>query len=78
MREEMKRRHKQERDKLAADLEQKAQQEEKALKQKIEAEIERMLREKKNRHAAEEAAHTDLSPDQLANVNNRALSIFIT
>ena len=69
MKEELKKRHKQERDALASKLDQDTQREEDELKKHANSELEQLLREKKNRNAAELAARTDLSQEQLAEVS---------
>ena len=69
MKEELRKRHKQERDAAAAKLDQESQREESELRNRGDGELEQLLREKKNRNAAELAARTDLSQDQLAEVS---------
>ena len=73
MKEELKKRHKQERDSLATKLDHDAQREEEELKKHANSETEQLLREKKNRNAAELAARSDLSQDQLAEVSGQSV-----
>lgn len=61
----MRKRHKQDRDKLGEKIDSEAQRQEQELRKEHETEKERLLREKRNRQAAELAARTDLSDDQL-------------
>jgi hypothetical protein len=55
---------------VAAKLDQEAQREEEELKRRASTEMEKVLREKKNKNAAEEAARTDLTQEQMAEVRN--------
>ena len=67
--EEMKERHRQERDQLSLRVETDARKQEADLLKETEQEKERLLREKKNKQAAELAARRDLTPDELAAVS---------
>lgn len=62
---DLKKQHGQEFDKIATKLEQEGQQKEGALKKQLDGEREKILRELKNKHAAELAARPDLSQDQV-------------
>ena len=68
--EEMKERHRQERDQLSSHVEADARKQEADLLKETEQEKERLLREKKNKQAAELAARRDLTPDELAAVSS--------
>ena len=67
----MKERHREERDQLSSQVEGDARKQEADLLKETELEKERLLREKKNKQAAELAARKDLSPDELAAVSRR-------
>ena len=67
--EEMKERHRQERDQLSSQVEVDTRKQEADLLKETEQEKERLLREKKNKQAAELAARRDLTPDELAAVS---------
>ena len=66
----MKERHREERDKLSAQMDADARKQEADLLKETEQEKERLLREKKNKQAAELAARRDLTPDELAAVSS--------
>lgn len=68
----MKKRQKQEREKLSSKLDEESYAEERNLKKELDSEQEKLIREKKNRQATELAARTDLSDEQL-----RAVSIHV-
>ncbi|CAH1797049.1 unnamed protein product [Owenia fusiformis] len=65
-REEMRERHEHEREDLGTKLEQSARQGEQDTLRNLENEKEKILREKKNKQAAELAARTDLSEEEMA------------
>ena len=67
--EEMKERHRQERDQLSSQVKADARKQEADLLKETEQEKERLLREKKNKQAAELTARRDLTPDELAAVS---------
>lgn len=70
----MRKRHKQERDALAAKLDQEGQKNEKVIRQQTDAEMEQLLHEKKNRDAAEVASRKDLTQEQTAEVRTCVFS----
>ena len=67
--EEMKARHRQERDQMSSHVEADVRKQEADLLKETEQDKERLLREKKNKQAAELAARRDLTPDELAAVS---------
>lgn len=75
MKEEFRKQQKLEQEKLAAKLDQEARSKEHELKNQADASQEQVLREKRNRQAAELAARTDLSEEQLAAVSLTAAII---
>ena len=72
--EEIKKRHQAERDQLAAKLDSEGQRQEQDLAKTLDGQMEQTIREKKARHAAEEAARTDLSQDEVAAVSVHTIS----
>ena len=68
--EDMKERHRQERDELSSQIEADARKQEADLVKETETEKERLLREKKNKQAAELAARRDLTSEELAAVSS--------
>ena len=66
----MKRKHEEQREKLAQTLDSEARKEEQALMRQMEAQREQAMREKRNKQAAERAAHGDMSQEQLAAVRH--------
>ena len=66
----MRERHHKEREELSSQVEADTRKQEADLLKQAEQEKERLLREKKNKQAAELAARRDLTPDELAAVSN--------
>lgn len=63
--EDMKKRHKQERENLGGKLDNEDGNQERDARKELDSEMEKILREKRNRQAADMAARTDFSDDQL-------------
>lgn len=66
---ELRKRQKQDFDKLTSKLDSEAQQQEDAVKSQLNNEREKILREMRNKHAAELAARPDLSQEQIDSVH---------
>ncbi|RUS80922.1 hypothetical protein EGW08_011303, partial [Elysia chlorotica] len=63
--EDLKKRHQNERDQLASKLDADAQQQEQEIARSMDAQMEQTVRERRNKHAAEQAARPDLSQEEL-------------
>lgn len=64
--EDLKRRHQNERDQLTSQLDADAQRQEQEIARSLDAQMEQTVRERRNKHAAEQAARPDLSQEELA------------
>lgn len=65
----MKKRHKQEREKVAERLEAEEEKEERVLTKELDSEREKLLREKRNRQATELSSRKDLTEEQIRDVS---------
>lgn len=65
----MKRRHKQEREKVAERLDAEEDKEERVLTKDLDSEREKLLREKRNRQATELSSRKDLTEEQIRDVS---------
>lgn len=65
----MKKRHKQEREKVAERLDAEEDKEERVLTKELDSEREKLLREKRNRQATELSSRKDLTEEQIRDVS---------
>ena len=70
----MKKRHQNERDQLTSKLDAEAQRQEQEMARSLDAQTEQSVRERRNKHAAEQAARPDLSQEELAAVSFTVLT----
>lgn len=65
----MKKRHKQDREKIAERLDAEEEKEERVLTKELDSEREKLLREKRNRQATELSSRKDLTEEQIRDVS---------